>query len=275
MIVKEFRICLPMTPDEYQVAQLWSVAKSSRENTGGGEGIEVIANEPFTDKKDLFKSYTDGQFTQKLYKLASKVPWWIRKLAPKGTLEMHEHAWNAYPFCKTVVSNPDYMKENFFIEIKSLHLADNGQNENVFELPPEKLAKREVINIDIVNDPIPTADYIEAEDPAKFLSEKTGRGNLKKDWKTNIPANTPMMCAYKLVTVEFKWFGLQSRVEKFIQSSERRLFTKFHRQLFCWIDQWHGLTMEDIRKIEDDVQKELAAAINKGQVRGYTTNDEN
>lgn len=69
-----------------------------------------------------------------------------------------------------------------------------------------------------MNDPIPAADYIEAEDPAKFLSEKTGRGNLKKDWKTNIPANTPMMCAYKLVTVEFKWFGLQSRVEKFIQS---------------------------------------------------------
>lgn len=25
------------------------------------------------------------------------------------------------------------------------------------------------------------------------------------------------MCAYKLVTVEFKWFGLQNRVESFIQ----------------------------------------------------------
>lgn len=26
------------------------------------------------------------------------------------------------------------------------------------------------------------------------------------------------MCAYKLVTVEFKWFGLQGKVEKFIQN---------------------------------------------------------
>ena len=42
----------------------------------------------------------------------SKVPWWIRKLAPKGTLEMHEEAWNAYPYCKTVLTNPDYMKVN-------------------------------------------------------------------------------------------------------------------------------------------------------------------
>ena len=39
--------------------------------------------------------------------------------------------------------------------------------------------------------------------------------------------------------------------------SERRLFTKFHRQLFCWIDKWHGLTMADIRRIEDETQAEL------------------
>ena len=55
--------------NQYQVAQLWSVAKSSKENTGGGEGIEVLKNEPFSNKKDLFKNYTDGQYTHKIYKL--------------------------------------------------------------------------------------------------------------------------------------------------------------------------------------------------------------
>lgn len=25
------------------------------------------------------------------------------------------------------------------------------------------------------------------------------------------------MCAYKLVTIEFKWFGFQSKVESFVQ----------------------------------------------------------
>jgi len=99
-----------MTPDEYQIAQLWSVAKSSRENTGGGEGIEVLANEPFAGKTDLFKNYTDGQYTHKIYKLASKV-----------------HSLKILLSSK----NPDYMKENFFIDITSLHLADNGQQENV------------------------------------------------------------------------------------------------------------------------------------------------
>jgi hypothetical protein len=51
------------------VAQLWSVAEMSRENTGGGEGIVVLKNEPFKDKIDLFMDYTAGQYTHKIYKV--------------------------------------------------------------------------------------------------------------------------------------------------------------------------------------------------------------
>lgn len=122
-------------------------------------------------------------------------------------------------------------------------------------MTPDKLKAREVIHIDIANDPISNADYKEDEDPTRFKSEKTGRGPLVgKDWKREVK---PVMTCYKLVTCEFKWFGLQSRVESFIQKAERRLFTNFHRQVFCWIDRWHGLTMEDIRALEDITKKEL------------------
>jgi hypothetical protein len=41
----------------------------------------------------------------------------------------------------------------------------------------------------------------------------------------------PVMTCYKLVTAEFKWFGLQNKVESFIGTTERRLFTNFHRQV--------------------------------------------
>ena len=34
---------------QYQVAQLYSVAEVSKNETGGGEGIEVLKNEPFED----------------------------------------------------------------------------------------------------------------------------------------------------------------------------------------------------------------------------------
>lgn len=30
-----------------------------------------------------------------------------------------------------------------------------------------------------------------------------------------------------------------------------------HRQAWAWQDEWHGLTMDDIRKIEKETQEEL------------------
>ena len=34
----------------------------------------------------------------------SKVPKLVRMLAPKGALEIHEEAWNCYPYNKTVLT---------------------------------------------------------------------------------------------------------------------------------------------------------------------------
>lgn len=270
MLIKEFRIVLPLTVEEYQIAQLWSVAESSKENTGGGEGIEIIANEPFANKLDLFKNYTSGQYSHKLYKLQSKVPWWLKKLSPKNSLEVHEKAWNAYPYCQTTITN-EYMKDNFFIKIESFHSTEKGEIDNVFELSKDQLKKREIVRIDIANDRIHPSDYSETEDPTKFLSKKTGRGLLLPNWQETTQY---YMCAYKLCTIEFKWFGLQGKIEKFLQNSERRLFTKFHRQIFCWIDKWYGLTMEDIRKVEMETKKVLEQQINTGYVRGMKSVDE-
>ena len=36
-----------------------------------------------------------------------------------------------------------------------------------------------------------------------------------------------------------------------------RFFGSFHRQVFCWMDEWYGLTMDDIRRIEDETKQEL------------------
>lgn len=278
MLIKEFRVVLPITVEEYQVGQLYSVAEASKNETGGGEGIEVIKNEPFEGKDLLGGKYNKGQYTYKIYHLESKVPSFIRMLAPKGALAIHEEAWNAYPYCRTVLTNPDYMAGNFTLCIETMHAPDNGCQENVHELPPDKLKMREVDVIDIAGDPVMPRDgrrrhagcgagedYKQDEDPSTFVSQKTGRGPLKGDWMKTV---NPVMCAYKLVTVEFKWFGLQSRIETYIQKTERRIFLNFHRQVFCWIDRWHGLTMADIRKLEEQTKKDLDEQRKKGAVRG-------
>ncbi|XP_064460776.1 phosphatidylinositol transfer protein alpha isoform-like [Ornithodoros turicata] len=265
MLIKEFRVVLPITVPEYQIGQLYSVAEASKNETGGGEGIEVLKNEPFENFPLLGGKFTRGQYTYKIYHLASKVPAFLRLLAPKGSLEIHEEAWNAYPYCRTVLTNPDYMKNNFTLCIETMHAPDNGTQENAHELPPEKLKLREVETIDIANDPVAAKDYKDDEDPTKFKSKKTGRGPLQGEWMKDC---TPVMCAYKLVTVEFKWFGLQTRVESYIMKTERRIFTNFHRQVFCWIDRWHGLTLHDIRELEEKTRRELDEQRQKGQVQG-------
>lgn len=258
-----------MTTEEYQVGQLYSVADASKNETGGGEGIQIIANEPYSDKPIFHGEFAEGQYTHKIYHLASKVPKWVRLLAPKGSLEFKEEAWNAYPYCKTVVTNPEYMKDKFFISIETMHLMDGGETENAHRLTPAELKQREVIYIDIANDKVSSSDYKAEEDPTKVRSEKTGRGPLTKDWKST---TTPIMCAYKLVRAEFIWFGLQNRVEKFIMTGERRIFTNFHRQVFCWMDKWHGKTMEEIRAIEEKNKEELDEARQNGSVRGLKEN---
>lgn len=285
VVVHEFRVILPMTVEEYQVAQLYSVAEASKENTGGGEGIEVLCNEPFDlDDRSIDKQkvpdeplyangqyFTKGQYTHKIYHVASKVPGFIRLLAPKGSLEFHERAWNAYPYCRTIVTNPLYMKDGFYIMIETMHYADRGTSENIHNLKPDKL-KRGITTIDIANDKVDRKDYKEECDPRLFKSHKTGRGPLNSlDWQKTCE---PVMCCYKLVSTKFKWFGLQGRVENFIIKQEHRLFTTFHREVFCWTDKWHGLTMDDIRAIEDKTKQDLDEQRKQGEIRGMKADED-
>lgn len=266
VLIKEYRVILPCSVEEYQVGQLFSVAEASKNETGGGEGIEVLKNEPY--EKDGEK----GQYTHKIYHLKSKVPAFVKFIAPEGSLVFHEKAWNAYPYCRTIVEN-EYMKDDFFIKIETWHKPDLGGQDNVHKLDKESLAMRTVVPIDIADkSQVSPADYKADEDPAIFKSVKTGRGPLGPHWKTE--QSCPKMCAYKLVTVKFKWWGLQTKVENFIHEQEKRIFTNFHRQLFCWIDKWVELSMDDIRRMEAETQKELDELRKQGAVRGTSAADE-
>ncbi|XP_040575189.1 phosphatidylinositol transfer protein beta isoform [Lepeophtheirus salmonis] len=266
VVIKEYRVTMPMSVDEYQVAQLFAVAEVSKNETGGGEGVEVRKNEPYKGDPLFNGEFSEGQYTYKVYHLASRVPAYIRAIAPKGSLEVHEEAWNVYPYCRTILTNPEYMKDNFYIKVETYHLPDRGDSENAHKLSSEQLKSREVVPVDIAFDTVLPDDYKESEDPKKFKSVKTGRGPLvAKDWNKNVD---PVMTCYKLVTVHFKWWGLQTRVENFIQSTLKRLFTNMHRQVFCWTDKWHGMTMESIRALEDKTKEELESQRRTGEIRG-------
>jgi len=254
VLIKEYRINLPFAVDEYQSGQLYSVAKTSSQETSNGEGVEVLKNEPFKNEDGL-----EGQYTEKIYHLGSRLPGWMKAILPSNALKLEEKAWNAYPYCKTVLRNP-WLGDKFTFIIESRHFNDDGKQENVHNLTPDLLKKREVDFIDIAAEKLDKKDYKKEEDPTLVKSEKAERGPLVGDWK----AKKPLMTAYKLVTVEFNYFGFQGKVENFLHTFERNLFLKFHRQVYCWLDEWFGMSVEDVRAYEAKTKEELDNKLKTG-----------
>ncbi|XP_064618758.1 protein retinal degeneration B-like isoform X2 [Lineus longissimus] len=259
MLIKEYRICLPMTVEEYRIAQLYMIQKKSREeSSGSGSGVEILVNEPYKDGPG-----GDGQYTYKIYHIGSHLPGWLKTILPKSALRVEEEAWNAYPYTKTRYRCP--FVEKFMLEIETRYCNDGGHQENIFSLSEADLRARTVDYMDIVKDSISSGDYRKEEDPKLFISDKTGRGPLTETWHTDYVeaqeqqiGNKHIMCAYKLCRVEFKYWGMQTKIERFIHDiGLRKTMLRAHRQAWCWQDEYHGLELSDIRELERQAQLAL------------------
>ncbi|CAI4230432.1 unnamed protein product [Auanema sp. JU1783] len=261
MLIKEYRILLPMTVDEYRIAQLYMIQKKSRlDSHGKDSGVEIITNKPYYEGPG-----GQGQYTFKIYHIGSKIPGWIRTVLPTNALEAHEEAWNAYPLTKTRYSTP--MMDRVSVEVETVYINDEGNQENVFNLSEDELKTRIIDVMDFVKDPISAHDYCIEEDPKLYKSQSTGRGPLADDWvQEHIRLGKPIMCAYKLCRVEFKYWGLQTRAERWIHDlALRGTMLRAHRQAWAWQDEWVGLTMKDIRHLEAEAALHLSAVMATGE----------
>uniref|UniRef100_A0A670YVW8 Phosphatidylinositol transfer protein membrane associated 2 n=1 Tax=Pseudonaja textilis TaxID=8673 RepID=A0A670YVW8_PSETE len=188
------------------------------------------------------------------------IPSWFRSILPKAALRVEEESWNAYPYTRTRYTCP--FVEKFSIDIETYYISDSGEQPNVFNLSPAEKRQTVLDPIDIVKDPVPPHEYKPEEDPKVFKSAKTARGPLPEDWiqeQKNNPGIYPVMCAYKLCKVEFRYWGMQSKIERFIHDvGLRKVMVRAHRQAWCWQDEWYGLTIEDIRQLEKEAQLMLA-----------------
>mmetsp|Transcript_20597 Transcript_20597/g.29871 ORF Transcript_20597/g.29871 Transcript_20597/m.29871 type:complete len:293 (+) Transcript_20597:150-1028(+) len=245
MKIHEYRMVLPCTPEEYHLAQLYMVAKASREETGkdnAQEGIEVLKNEPYETNKF---GMPPGQYTEKVFYLGTKIPSYIAALLPESFLTLYEFSWNAFPKCMTVYENK-YLGERFHMSVETMHLPDRGATENANNLGKEELAK---LNVEIID--VSDSCDVKMEkgyDPARFKSVKTGRGPFVPGYYKTAD---PVMTCYKVVRLKFKVPMMQSSIEKWGQSSGmRNPLISFHRKLICWMDEWAGWSIEDIRRYE-------------------------
>lgn len=71
----------------------------------------------------------------------------------------------------------------------------------------------------------------------------------------------------------FEVWGLQTKVEDFIHRSIRDVLLLGHRQAFAWVDEWYGMTLEDVREYERKIQEETNKKLN--QINGNGNQEEN
>lgn len=117
--------------------------------------------------------------------------------------------------------------------------------------PQDLLDSREVDFVDIAFDEITPKHYKIEEDLKVWKSTKTGRGPLEPGWLKS--DSQPMMCSYKLVSASFEVWGLQTRVEDYVQKVVREVLLVGHRQAVAWLDQWIQMNESDVRQYEQEM----------------------
>nr|XP_039247916.1 cytoplasmic phosphatidylinositol transfer protein 1-like [Styela clava] len=259
MLLKEYRICMPLTTEEYQRGQQYMINRHSDEQSEAGEGVEVVCNEPHYDEV-----YGHGKYTEKRIHLNSRLPSWARAVTP--SIYVTEKAWNYYPYTVTEYSCHFLPRLTVFIETR--YEDNNGKSASsnsakFYKIKDQgitdaDLAARDIDHLDIAYDKAPDKSYKESEDCTKFHSKKTNRGPLRLGWRDN---HKPIMCSFKLVLVKFEVWGLQSRVESFIQKSIRDILLVGHRQAFAWVDLWYDMTPENIKQYELELQAQTNSKV--------------
>lgn len=251
MLLKEYRVCMPLTVEEYRRGQLYMINRHTNEESEEGEGVEVIRNEPCFDE-----DHGDGQITEKRIHLNSRLPPWAKSFLP--SIYVTETAWNFYPYTITEYTCAWLPRLKILVETR---YEDNNGNNDVFsccskvkkEQSAEEFDQREIVHLDIAYDAVSEKHEKTCPNCTKFKSIKTGRGELQPDWRDT---HTPIMCSYKLVLVKFEVWGMQTKVERFIHSNIREILLLAHRQAFTWIDEWYDMTFEKVREFECKLQAE-------------------
>lgn len=250
---------------QYFVGQMYTVIEASKMVTGGGDGIEWLENRPFENESFMGGKFTTGQYTRKIYHLNKKLPAYVRAVLPMNSRSFIEEAWDAFPYCRVIYKSSHYPR-SLVMKIETIHIADRGETENALNLTPELLALRHVTFVDILNDKLDPKDYKISDDPARFRPTAVDRQPIQgQKWKESCE---PFMCCYKLLYVQCSLFAFGGLIESFIAKQYPRLFIIIQRQIYCSLDQWYGLTVENIREMENDAAEDLNRKRKEGTARG-------
>ncbi|CAF0849875.1 unnamed protein product [Adineta ricciae] len=282
MKLKEYRIPMPLSLDEYHLGQQWTEIELLKEtlqtcathvtmfeNITEQERMKIINDKvplPLRDKISFLTPMTHRQYQIKDQK--SKFFNFVF-FKPKTDLVLDEYSWDSWPYTLTIVEN---LENSIRIIVQSYcqtnsPLAINQNCQVYFPLNTDQMRiskDYEIINVSERLDE--KRDYRIDEDPTRNISLKKPN-LLPLELNSKWYENQSSICVYKIVELmmlndsnEEKSF-LSKATNKIIWSSivktQRMLYHRFHQKMLCDIDQWIDKTMGNVREEERLLRKFL------------------
>jgi hypothetical protein len=230
--LSEFHLPLPMTEAQYYIGQRYLKAQETFK-----DGVKIVRIDSYEDIPLMSEErFSEGIFSTRLLP-AKKVP---AIIAGSNGLELEEQTWNATQFVKTVIRPVGRFKDYLTIKM-FFHLLDGdftNEDNNIFELVPERLSERKLETLDIAED---------LED-TKYLFDELP---IQQGWMES--AET-MMTVHCLMHIDCSGTPAFFRgiVFNFIYNFTRTRLIKSHRKMLVTMNKWKDMTEDQLCQIEKE-----------------------
>lgn len=249
MRLKEYRIPIPLTLDEYRLGQQWTEIELLKETLqtcstcvqindkiSEQERLDIINEKiPLKLKANIASSTL---MTHKKYNIKDQTPKFLENFLfkSKTDLILDEYSWDNWPYTLTIIENLDYYIR---IIVQSYYINNNFSSMNnssqiIFSLNDEQtkfLKDYEIINIAERLDE--KKEYRLDEDPTRNFSTKKPDIlplPLNKKWYDNWPKSQSSMCAHKLI--ELVIFDENNNEKSFFAKTTNKILVKIFNDLF-------------------------------------------
>lgn len=245
MKLKEYRIPIPLTLDEYHLGQQWTEFELFKENF---HTCLTLSNN-LTEKKRLeiieekipsylkFHITSSTIITHKKYHFKDQKPKYFDLffLNTQHDFILDEYSINNWPYTLTIIENLLYsiriIIQSYYNDNNNLSLMNNKQMSHLyFSLNYEQiknLKDYEIINIaEQIND---KNDYHFDEDLTRNFSKKKPNIlplELNTKWYENSHKTQPSMCVYKLIEL------IMLNDKSFLSKAMNKLIVKIERNFF-------------------------------------------
>ena len=263
MRIVEFRVFVPFSLEQTRIASRYANARRSKEGTKGGDGVEII------EKKEIEESGIKGIYAHRIYHIKSHVPTMIKWALPEKYAHVHEHYKNVFPHYDTYFEIPD-MGSDMILKNESriVEYKKGGEiPENIMGLNEQELGIRKVVYLDLLNGKTgnfgdfdthgfscPEAGIFEMKSNTRKVDE-----NKVPSWVENYEGNITLII--KCVKFDFKWYGLQTIVEKIVMGTiYHDMFLGTHKGMIIWSPEWYKMDDKALDDYENKVRDEVNAA---------------